>query len=40
MTTHRFGFYEMPHAFELMRDKGERIIKPLVVFPKIPAGVG
>ena len=32
MTTHVFGFDEVPRAFELMSTKEEGIIKPLIRF--------
>ncbi|MGV9833227.1 NAD(P)-dependent alcohol dehydrogenase [Nocardia niigatensis] len=32
MTTHTFGFGEIETAFEMMRDKTDNIIKPLIVF--------
>ncbi len=32
LTTHRFRFDELEHAFELMRTKADGIIKPLILF--------
>jgi threonine dehydrogenase-like Zn-dependent dehydrogenase len=32
MTTHRFGFDQIEHAFELMTTKEDKIIKPLITF--------
>ena len=32
MTTHRFGFDEVEHAFEMMSSKQDGIIKPLITF--------
>lgn len=32
MTTHRFGFDEIEHAFEMMQTKADGIIKPLIQF--------
>jgi isopropanol dehydrogenase (NADP+) len=32
LTTHRFRFEQLDEAFELMRSKGENIIKPLILF--------
>jgi isopropanol dehydrogenase (NADP+) len=32
LTTHRFGFDEMPKAFEMMDKKLDGIIKPLILF--------
>jgi isopropanol dehydrogenase (NADP+) len=32
MTSHRFGFDEMPRAFEVMDHKLENVVKPLISF--------
>ena len=32
MTTHRFSFDEVEHAFTLMKTKSDGIIKPLILF--------
>lgn len=32
MTTHRFGFDDVEHAFTMMADKQDDIIKPLITF--------
>jgi threonine dehydrogenase-like Zn-dependent dehydrogenase len=32
MTTHRFGFDEVEQAFQMMTDKADGIIKPLITF--------
>jgi threonine dehydrogenase-like Zn-dependent dehydrogenase len=33
MTTHRFDFAEIENAFQMMKDKTDGIIKPLIAFP-------
>jgi isopropanol dehydrogenase (NADP+) len=33
MTTHTFSFDELDKAFEMMQNRADNMIKPLIVFP-------